>query len=214
MGGKAKKPDPVPVSQGEKIQAQLAKDQIGYYRSTYAPLEKTFGGEAGRDYSDRLSAQVGSGGMREMTGGLQSLATGTAPVDTSAIASSVTDGRVDALSQGRRARDDGRLAAAGVGLGITGDAGTMLTDAGRVQTNSAIESVRAKMDAQAAKNSVKQAGMAAIGTLAGAYGSYKLMDGMANKTDPYTGTPQSSPVSLSSPAQNLVANRGKPFFGR
>lgn len=213
MGSKSKKPDPVPVSEGEKIQAKLAKEQIDYYRATYTPLEQKLIEDSKQDYSSRLSAQVGSAGMRQATEGLRSLALGSAPVDSADIAAGISDARVDAFAQGRRERDDARLDALGVGLGITADASKSLTEAGRIQTNAAIESVEAKLRKQQAKDSVKQAGFAAIGTLAGAVGTKALLDKRVGASvEAYSGSPQSSPVSLNSASQKLVATRGKPIW--
>lgn len=176
------KPDAVEVSQGEKIQAQLAKDQINYYRSTYAPLEGQYAQEAGRDYSSRLSGQAGSAGMREATPGLQQMALSSAPVDTARIGSAIGTARTAAAAQGRRTRDDGRLSALGVGLGVTADAGASLTSAGRGQTNSTIDAVSTEMAKQQARSSTQAAIGGAVGTLAGAgLTYYGLKSSMAPK---------------------------------
>lgn len=211
MSSKAKKPDPVPVSEGEKIQASLAKQQIGYYRATYAPLEKRMANEANQDFSSRFSAQVGTAGMRQMTDGLKSMALGSAPVDSADLSAGISDARVDAFAQGRRERDDARLDALGVGLGMTADTSKSLTDAGRIQTNAAIESVQAKMAKQQAKDSVKQAAIGALASIGSAYGMNKFMQAK-NAAPQAAGGAQSSPTSLSSVQQQLVASRGKPIW--
>ena len=168
MSKSPKKADPTPVSEGEKIQAQVAKDQIAYYRGTYAPLEGEFAQEAGQDHTSRLSAQASSAGMREASSGLQQLALGSAPVDTAAVGGSLAGATAAAATQGRRARDDGRLSALGVGLGITADAGQSLSGASQDQAEAAIDKVREGMAKQQAAASTRAAAMGAVGTLAGA----------------------------------------------
>ena len=168
MSKSAKKPDPVPVSEGEKIQAQVAKDQIGYYRGTYAPLEGEYAAEAGADHTSQLSAQASSAGMREVSGGLQQLALSGAPVDSAALGSSLAASTQAAGAQGRRSRDDGRLSALGVGLGITADAGQSLSSASQMQSTAAADKVRTEMAKQQASASTRAATMGAVGTLAGA----------------------------------------------
>lgn len=168
MSSEPDKPDDVAVSEGEKTQAALAKDQINYYRSTYAPLEGQYADEASRDYSSRLSAQAGSAGMREATSGLRTLALSNAPVNTAEIGGAVAGARAAAGAEGRRSRDDGRLSALGVGLGVTADAGQSLSTAGRSQTNTTIDAVRTEMAAQEAKSSKQAALGGALGTVAGA----------------------------------------------
>lgn len=193
MSKSAKKPDPVAVSEGEKIQAQVAKDQIGYYRGTYAPLEGEYADEAGADHTARLSAQARSAGMREASGGLQQLALSGAPVDTAALGSSLSAATDAAGVQGRRARDDGRLSALGVGLGITADAGQSLSSASQVQSGAAIDKVRAEMTKQQASASTRAATMGAVGTLAGAGLTYYGMSsqaGQAGKQSMKTGATQ------------------------
>lgn len=211
MSSSPDKPKAVAVSQGEKTQAALAKDQINYYRSTYAPLEAQYAEEAGRDFSARLAAQAGSTGMREATPGLKQMALNTAPVDTAAIGGALASARNSAAAQGRRSRDDGRLSALGVGLGITADAGTSLSTAARNQTNAAIDAVSEQMAVQQAKSSKGAAIGGAVGTLAGAGLTYYGLNRAAG-TPAYTGTPQQSPTTLSSAQQKLVAARGKPLF--
>lgn len=181
MSKSPKKADPTPVSEGELIQAQLAKDQIGYYRGTYAPLEGEYAKEAGQDHTSRLSAQASSAGMREVSGGLQQLALSGAPVDTAAIGSGLSAATDAAEAQGRRARDDGRLSALGVGLGITADAGQSLSSAGQVQSGAAIDKVREGMAKQQAAANTRAATMGAFGTLAGAGLTYYGLSSQAGK---------------------------------
>ncbi len=211
MGGKAKKPDPVPVSEGEKIQASLAKQQIDYYRATYAPLERRMADEANQDFSSRFSAQAGTAGMRQMTDDLKTMALSSAPVDSADLSAGISDARVEAFAQGRRERDDARLDALGVGLGMTAAASRSLTDAGRIQTNAAIEAVQAKMAKQQAKGSVKQAAVGALAAIGSAYGMNKFMQAK-NTASQAAGGASSSPTSLTSVQQQLVASRGKPIW--
>lgn len=172
MSKSPKKDDPTPVSEGEKIQAQVAKDQIGYYRGTYAPLEGQYAAEAGRDYTSRLSAQAGSAGMREATPGLQQLALSSAPVDTAALGSSLSAATDAAAAQGRQVRDKGRLNALSVGLGVTADAGQSLSSASQTQTGAAIDSVREQMAKQQAAASVRAATVGAAASAAGSVATY------------------------------------------
>lgn len=213
MSSKPDKPDAVAVSEGEKTQAALAQDQINYYRATYAPLEGKYADEASRDYSSRLSAQAGSAGMREATTGLQKMALSGAPVDTAAIGSAVAASRNSATSKGLRSRDDGRLSALGVGLGVTADAGAGLSTAARSQTNSAIDAVRTEMVAQEAKASRQAALGGAAGTIAGAGLTYYGLKRKEASVPDYTGTPQQSPTSLSSGPSKYLTRRGIPMFG-
>lgn len=171
-GGGGGKPEQVKASEGEKIQAQLARDQINYYRGTYAPLEQQFLSEAGQDHSARLAGQNGSAAMRESTDTLRQAALSTAPVDTAALGTAITSGRVAGLAQGRRERDDGRLEGLGVGLGITADATKSLSQAGQIQTESAIDRTREQLAKMQAKNDLTAAKWGAVGTLAGAGVSY------------------------------------------
>ncbi|KII34849.1 hypothetical protein NL64_06185 [Pseudomonas fluorescens] len=217
MSSEPDKPDAVEVSEGEKIQTALAKDQINYYRSTYAPLEGQFADEAGRDYSSRLSAQAGSAGMREATPGLQRMALSSAPVDTAAIGGAVASARNDATAKAVRTRDDGRLSALGVGLGVTADAGTSLSTAARSQTSAAIDTVRTQMTKQEAELSNQAAYAGAAGTLAGAGLTYYGMS--KGGATPVTTTPQQSPAgnTQQSPAslnntQRFLASRVQPMF--
>lgn len=172
MSSSPDKPKATAVSEGEKTQAALARQQIDYYNSTYAPLEGEYAQEAGRDYSSRMSAQAGSAGMREATSGLQQMALSNAPVDTASIGGAIASGQNSAAVAARRTRDDGRLSALGVGLGVTADAGTALSAAARSQTNAAISDVTAELAKQQAKSSTQAAIGGAVGTLAGAGATY------------------------------------------
>lgn len=203
MSSSPDKPKAVAVSQGEKTQAALAKDQINYYRSTYAPLEAQYAEEAGRDHSARLAAQASSAGMREATSGLQQLALSNAPVDTAAIGGAVSAARNSAAAEGRRTRDDGRLSALGVGLGVTADAGTALSTAGRSQTNAAIDSVAAQVASQQAKSSKQAALGGAVGTLAGAGMTYY---GMQNAT---TAKPTMTSLGKNNMTTNTASSLGR-----
>lgn len=167
MSSKSKKPDATPVSEGEKQQAALSREQYNHYKTTYSPIEHQFAEEVSRDYSARLGGQVGTAASREMTPGLQSMALSGAPVDTADLASTVTAGRQGAWAQGRRASEDGMLTAAKIGLGVSGDAGNSIGDAGRVQTNVALTDLQAKLQEQKAKSEERAALYGAVGQVAG-----------------------------------------------
>ena len=179
MSGGSKKPDPVPVSNGEKIQAQLAKDQIAYYRSTYAPLEKEFRDTVDQDPTARLRAQSGSASAREATQTLRDAAMVGGPVNTAELGEARALSRVGAMAQGTRELADGRLDALGVGLGITADASKSLTQAGQIQTDAAIDRTRLALAKQEAKNTERAALLGAAGSLAGAYIGYKAAGSQA-----------------------------------
>ena len=179
MSGGSKKPDPVPVSKGEKIQAQLAKDQIAYYRSTYAPLEKEFRDTVDQDPTARLRAQSGSASAREATQTLRDAAMVGGPVNTAELGEARALSRVGAMAQGTRELADGRLDALGVGLGITADASKSLTQAGQIQTDAAIDRTRLALAKQEAKNTERAALLGAAGSLAGAYIGYKAAGSQA-----------------------------------
>lgn len=180
MSGGSSKPKATPVSQGEKISAQLAKDQIAYYRSTFAPLESEFRDVASRDYSDRFAGQAGTASMREVTPALAGAAANPHMMDTGDIAEGISMGRVGGMAQGRAERDAGRLEALGVGLGITADATASLADAGRVQTNAAIDLTREKLAKQQAKQEVRNAALGAIAAVGGAYGTKSFLTNRQN----------------------------------
>lgn len=173
-GGGGKKPDPVPVSKGEKIQAQLAKDQIAYYRGTYAPLEKEFRDTVDQDPTARFNAQSGSASAREMTQTLRDAALVGGPVNTAELGAARAMGRVGAMAQGTRELADGRLDALGVGLGMTADASKSLSQAGQIQTDAAIGHTQLALEKQGAKNAERAALAGAAGSLAGAYIGYKM----------------------------------------
>lgn len=183
MSGGSKKPDPVPVSKGEKIQAQLAKDQIAYYRSTYAPLEKEFRDTVDQDPTARLRAQSGSASAREATQTLRDAAMVGGPVNTAELGEARALSRVGAMAQGTRELADGRLDALGVGLGITADASKSLTQAGQIQTDAAIDRTRLALAKQEAKNTERAALLGAAGSLAGAYIGYKMPAWQAKRAD-------------------------------
>lgn len=175
MSGGSKKPKDTPVSEGEKVSAQLAKDQIGYYRSTFAPLESEFRDVASRDYSARLSGQAGTAAMREITPAVAGAAASPYMMNTGDIAEGVTMGRVGGLAQGRAERDAGRLEALNVGLGLTADATASLADAGRIQTNAAIDLTREKLVKQQAKTDMRNAALGAVAAVGGAYGTKRFL---------------------------------------
>lgn len=174
MSGGGDKPEPVPVSKGEKIQTQLAKDQIAYYRSTYAPLEKEFRDTVDQDPTARLQAQSGSASAREMTQTLRDAALVGGPVNTAELGEARALGRVGAMAQGTRELADGRLDALGIGLGMTADASKSLSQAGQIQTDAAIGRTQLALAKQQAKNAERAALAGAGGSLAGAYIGYNM----------------------------------------
>ena len=186
-GGSSSKPQEVQASAGEKAQAQLAQDQINYYRSTYAPLEKRMVDEANQDYSDRLSGQAGTAAMRASTQGLQAAGMSTAPVDTAALSGAVTQSRAAGLQQGQQDLNSRRLDALGVGLGMTADATRSLSQAAGEQTSAAIQRSRDAMLSAQAKTDEKNALLGAAGSLAGAAGTYYGMQ--------YLGQPKGATMS-------------------
>lgn len=173
-GGGGDKPKPVPVSAGEKIQTQLARDQIAYYRGTYAPLEKDFRDTVDQDPTARLQAQSGSASARETTQTLRDAALVGGPVNTAELGEARALSRVGAMAQGTRELADGRLDALGVGLGITADASKSLSQAGQIQTDAAIDRTRLALAKQQAKNAERAALAGAVGSLGGAYIGYKM----------------------------------------
>lgn len=179
--GGGDKPAEVKASKGEKEQAKLAREQINYYRGTFAPLEQQFATLADQDPSARLVGQNGSASAREMTNTLRQAALGNAPVDTAGIAEGKTLGRVGAMAQGTRELADNRLDALGVGLGITADSSRSLSTAASAQTDSAIRQTQLSLAKQQAKNDERAALMGAVGSLGGMYAGYKLPGMMASK---------------------------------
>lgn len=179
--GGGSKPKPVAVSEGEKIQTGLAKDQISYYRNTYAPLEAQFRDEAGRDYSSRFAGQNAAASVRELTPALADAAASGAMVDTGSLGSAVAGGRVAGMAQGRRERDDGRLEALGIGLGVTADASKSLSQAGQIQTSAAIDRTRDEVVKMQAKTDVRNAALGAAAAVGGTYGMKHYLGAMEAK---------------------------------
>lgn len=174
MSGGGRKPKKVRASEGEKQQARLARDQINYYRGTFAPLEKQFAGLVDQDPSARLQGQNAAASSREMTDTLRGAALAGGPVNTAELGEARTLGRVGGLAQGTRELADGRLEALGVGLGISADASKSLSQAGQIQTDAAIDKTRNAMIKQQAKNDERNALAGAVGSLGGMYAGYKL----------------------------------------
>ncbi|WP_027589801.1 hypothetical protein [Pseudomonas sp. RL] len=180
MSGGGSKPEKVKVSEGEKLQAQTAKDQYAYYQGRYVPLERRGIADAMQDYSPRLAGQATAGAMRATTGSLRDAALG-GPVDSGVLGGGLTQSFVDASAAGRRERDDRRLDMLGVGRGVSSDASQTLGSAARLQTNAAIDDVQSRLAEQQAKNSTRLAIVGAGATLAGAYGTKALMNSRANE---------------------------------
>lgn len=196
--GGGDKPEATPVSEGEKIQAKLAKDQYDYYSSTYAPLAKRMVNEANQDFSGRFAGQAGSAGMREATGTLRDVAMTGNTMDTTGLAGAITQARVGGQQQGMAERDQARLDALGVGLGATADATKSLSQAGAIQTDAAIQSVQLKMQEQDAKNQERNALIGGLASVGATYGANKFMQmkggpqamSMAEAGEKYKSTPK------------------------
>lgn len=174
MSGGGSKPKEVQASEGEKQQAELARKQIGYYRDTFAPLEKRFADMADRDPSARLEGQNATASAREATETLRGAAIAGGVTSTAGIAEAKTMGRVGGMAQGVRELADGRLDALGVGLGITADSTKSLSQAGQIQTDAAIGQTRLALAKQQAKNDERNALVGAVASLGGMYGGYKI----------------------------------------
>ena len=173
-GGGGSKPKEVKATEAEKQQAQLARDQINYYRATFAPLEKQFAELVDQDPSARLQGQNATASSREMTDTLRGAALAGGPVNTAELGEARTLGRVGGMAQGTRELADGRLEALGVGLGISADASKSLSQAGQIQTDAAIDKTRNAMIKQQAKNDERNALAGAGGSLGGMYLGYKM----------------------------------------
>lgn len=181
MSGGSSKPKKTPVSEGEKISTQLARDQINYYRSTFAPLEGQFRDEVSKDYSSRFAGQNAAASMREITPTLAGVAAGGDMMNTGELAGGIAAGRVAGMAEGRRQRDDGMLDALGVGLGISADATSSLSDAGRLQTNAAIDRTRESLVKAQAKADTRNAALGAVAAVGGAYGTKAFLTNRQNK---------------------------------
>lgn len=192
MSSGGSKPKEQEASEGEKLQAQVAKDQIAHYRSTYAPLEQTYAEEAGRDYSPRLAAQAGVTGSRGMTEALQVAAGTASPLDAANLSSGVTLGRVAGMAEGRRLSSEGMNNAVKVGLGATADASRSLSEAARLQTDSLIQTQQNKLEEAKTKAAGRAMTLAAVGqaagTAAGYYGANKLESMQAAKVSSQLGS--------------------------
>lgn len=212
-GGSAKK---TPVTEGEKIQTELARDQHQYYSSTYAPLENRFRDEVTHDYSSRLAGQNATASMREMTPTLANVAMSGSGADTGVLGDAVTGGRVAGLAQGARELGDGRLEAIGLGMGITADANRTLSEAGRIQTNAAIDRTREQLADAEAKSGLRNAVLGAAAAVGGSYAMQGYMNSQENPMVPYTGTPQQSPAIgvRGTPSLTDLVNRANRSGGR
>lgn len=171
-GGGGDKPKPTPVSEGEKIQAKLAKDQYAYYAGTYAPLAKNMADAAEVSYEGRLAGQNKSAAMREGSKTLQSVAASGGMADTNTLAGAVTEAGMEGLNAGKLDQNSRRFEALQVGLGGTADATRSLSTAANIQTNSAIEKVRFAMQDDQSSADEKNALYGAAGSLAAAGGTY------------------------------------------
>lgn len=172
-GGGGSKPAPVAVSQGERIQTRLARNQIDYYRGTYQPLEREFLSDANQDHSAKFAGQNAMAATRETTDVLRQAAQGTAPVDTAGIGGAIAGGRVAGMAQGTREKADMQLDGVNLGLGATADASRSLSQAGQSQTSAAIDATRLELMKQQAKNDQRAAVLGAIGQVGGTYVGYK-----------------------------------------
>ena len=151
MSGGGDKPKPTPVSEGEKIQAQLAKDQYAYYAGTYAPLAKSMADEANVSYEGRMGAQARGAAARESTQPLQAVASASNMMNTSSLSNALTSSTMDGIHAGKADQNSRRFEALQVGLGATADATRSLSTAAGIQTNAAIDKVRNQMAEDAAK---------------------------------------------------------------
>lgn len=175
MSSKTPKAEKVQVSEGEKIQTQLAQDQYDHYLNTYAPLEADYREEATRDYSSRLDAQASAAATRESTDTLRQAALSTAPVDTNGLANAATTAGLSGYRQGKANVINGGLSALKQGLGVTADAGQSLTSATQDQTRVALQEAEAANTKARTKLSTGNAALAALGTVGGAYGTVQYM---------------------------------------
>ncbi|MFV1943485.1 hypothetical protein VPH49_21975 [Pseudomonas luteola] len=172
----------VKVSEGEKIQAQLAKDQYAEYQNTYVPLEGEYLSEATKDHSARLSAQAGTASMRTSAAGLQNAATSSGPVDTGAISSALTNALMNGYRTGKTQQFEGGINSMKQGLGATADASQSLTSASQDQLQVATSDAQAAAQVANAKAQTKAAAIGALGSIGGAYGINKYMQGAQAKT--------------------------------
>jgi len=175
-GGGGGKPQDVPVSEGEKLQAQTAKDQYAYYQQRYVPLEQRGIADAMQDHTARLVGQTSGGAMRSATGGLAAAALSHGPVDSGGLGAGLTQGYVDATAAGIRERDDRRLDMLNVGRGLSADTSKSLSDAARLQTDAAIADVQSRLAEQQAKNSTRQAIVGGLAAVGGMYGTKQLLN--------------------------------------
>lgn len=208
-GGGAKKPEEVQASESEQVQAGLAANQIAYYRNTYAPLEKQLVDEANQDTSQRLSGQAGSAASRASTEALRTMGMTGGVAETASLGDAVARSRLDGNLQGASDMAGKRLDALGVGLGITADASKSLSQAGNIQTQSAIDRVHDAMIKSNAKNDERNAALAAAGSVAGAAGMYYGMKNSALKAEK-----AAKFTADTKPATDMAANQKRHMGGR
>lgn len=214
MSGGSSSAKKTPVTDGEKIQTELARDQHQYYSSTYAPLENQFRDEVTRDYSSRLAGQNATASMREMTPTLANVAMSGSTADSGVLGDAVTGGRVAGLAQGARELADGRLESIGLGMGITADANRSLSEAGRIQTNAAIDRTREQIADAEAKSGLRNAVLGGVAAVGATYGMKGYLDRQGGDTVPYTGTPQQSPALVARPSLSDMLKQATVRGGR
>ena len=180
-GGGGDKPEPTPVSKGERIQTQLAKDQYAYYKGTYAPIAKDMADAASQDFSNRAAGQASSASMRAGSPTLQAVASSGSMMDSNTLADAMTTARMSGKQAGLQQRDTQRFEALGVGLGATADATNTLSRAGNIQTDAAIQNTKLSLANSQSDADTKNALYGAAGSVAAMYGTKAGLDWYGKK---------------------------------
>ena len=205
MGGSSSKPKDTGPTKAERVQSQLAKEQINHYRDVYYPLEDKYASEARRDYSTRMSGQAGAAAMRGGTEVLQGAALSRGPVESASMGTSVAAARMGGEYAARDMSREGSFSALNVGLGATGATVDSLSSASRSQTQEAISAAQNSAMVKEARNGVGNALIGAAASIGGVYAGNKYASHQVGKA------PEARTPTNGGPAMSAAPNYQDPF---
>lgn len=205
MGGSSSKPKDTGPTKAERVQSQLAKEQIDHYRDVYHPLEDKYASEARRDYSTRMGGQAGAAAMRGGTEVLQGAALSRGPVESASMGTSVAAARMGGEYAARDMSREGSFSALNVGLGATGATVDSLSSASRSQAQEAIGAAQNSAMVKEARNGVRNALIGGAAAVGGTYAGKKYAEHQAGKA------PEAQTPTNGGPAMSAAPNYQSPF---
>lgn len=205
MGGSSSKPKDTGPTKAERVQSQLAKEQINHYRDVYHPLEDKYASEARRDYSTRIGGQAGAAAMRGGTEVLQGAALSRGPVESASMGTSVAAARMGGEYAARDMSREGSFSALNVGLGATGATVDSLSSASRSQTQEAISAAQNSAMVKEARAGMRNALLGGAAAVGGAYAGNKYAQHKAG------GTSGVQAPTDGAPAMSAAPNYQNPF---